>query len=180
MRFDKVEVIGSFWMHRVADADTHPHKAVDEGRLIYSIDNERVYYGSNTEWVLLTTAYDVIDQGQRMLFGSWPLPTGWNITNRDDVSVAIISAGGGVGSLGSEVGESSTWAITGIQEQGSHSHGGQTGNPDRVVRRGTSDAQEYVAQDNHKHSLIVDGLHSHSFTGTWRPHHIKLAEGEYQ
>ena len=177
MRFDKVDVIGRLWLHRVLDKDTYSHNgSVDEGRLIYAYTQERVYIGDDTDWALLTTAYDVLNAGTKMLMGKYPLPPGWNIaTDKNDVMIMITDTGA---TVGAEDGD--TWVITGIDSQGSHSHGGITGNPNNHIGLGGSDVYLYCSGPQHKHSLAVHGVHSHSFSGSWRPAYTKFCEAEYQ
>jgi hypothetical protein len=175
MRFDALNSQGKFWLQRVADKDTENHNAGDEGRLIYSRDDEKVYLGTDTEWLLLTGLHDVMAVGTQMLFGYWPLPDNWNLlTDNNDTAVMITSAGASVGT------NAGTWTISGLDSQGAHDHGGATGGPNKGLLLGGSEPYDQCAGPSHTHSIQVDGLHTHTFDGTWRPAYVKLAEGEYQ
>ncbi len=109
------------------------------------------------DWVLLTTAYDVITQGTKMLLGFFPLPTGWNIkTDNTDKVVMLTPTGAQVGST------DGSWIITGADSQGSHNdHVLST--PTATIALGISDVYTNVGLHNHIHTLIVDGIHKHSF-----------------
>lgn len=50
MEFHEIEMTGSFWVER---ASLPSWTAADVGRIIYSTDDNSIYYGSNTEWVCL-------------------------------------------------------------------------------------------------------------------------------
>ncbi len=175
MRFDKIEVIGKLWLHIVADKDTEKHRGPkDEGRLIYAQSQERVYFGNDSDWVLFTTAYDVFAANSKLLMGSFPLPTGWNIkTDNDDFSIMVTPTSGAAGTT------DGSWIITGIDEQGSHNDHTLSGATTTVLL-GASDVYTTVGLFNHSHTLIVDGLHDHTFDGTWRPAYVKFCEAEYQ
>ena len=175
MRFDKVEVIGNIWLHRVADKDTERHRTgKDEGRFIYAQAQQNVYYGTSSDWQIIATKYSVLDSGTRMLMGKFPLPTGWNIVITNDGKAVLIS------NAGSEVGDpGGSWTITGLDSQGSHNHTTGFGYPREV--RGTDNLDNvYLANYSHRHSIAVDGLHSHTFDGTWRPAYVKFCEAEYE
>lgn len=175
MRFDKTEIIGNIWLHRVADKDTERHRSItDEGRLIYAESQQKVYFGDDTDWQLLTSKYDVLTSGTKMLMGDWPLPTGWNIVSTNgDKAIILTNSGAEVGSTGG------SWTISGIDQQGSHnSH--SIGKPTVTNYLGSSELYTTVGWYNHVHTLVVDGLHDHSFDGTWRPKYVKFVQAEYQ
>jgi len=175
MRFDKVEVIGNIWLHRVADKDIERHRTgIDEGRFIYAQAQQKIYYGTSSDWQVISTRYDVIDSGTRMLMGKFPLPEGWNIvTENNDRLVLISNAGSEVG------GTAGSWTITGLDQQGSHNHTTGFGYPRERLGSDNLDNQ-YTALYQHRHSIAVDGLHSHTFDGTWRPSYVKFCEAEYE
>lgn len=175
MRFDKIEVIGKLWLQSVSDKDTEKHRGPkDEGRLIYAQSQRKIYFGDDSDWQLFTTAYDVIDKTSKMLLGSFPLPDGWNIqTDKNDVVVHVTPTSGSVGDT------EGTWVITGTDEQGSHN--------DHILSvptlnnlLGGSEIYTSVGRYDHSHTIIVDGLHDHTFDGTWRPAYVNFCEAEYQ
>lgn len=175
MRFDKIEVIGKLWLHIVADKDTERHRSgTDEGRFIYAQAQEKVYFGNASDWVLLTTAHDVLAANSKLLMGSFPLPTGWNIkTDNDDFAIMVTPSGGEVGDT------EGSWIITGLDQQGSHDDH-TLGGPTETVLLGSSRLWTQVGLFDHTHTLIVDGVHSHTFDGTWRPAYVKFCEAEYE
>ena len=176
MRYDKIKIKGKIWIERVADITTTRHRGtIDEGRLVYSIANASFYFATATEFVVLAGKYDVISSLSIMLMGYSPLPTGWTTnTAKNDQVIILTSDSGDVGDVSSD-----SWTITGIEEDGSHSHGGYVNASGSYLRVGKSDYQSTIPLYNHLHSIIADGLHTHSFDGTWRPEHAKFMEVVY-
>jgi len=177
MRYDKVQMQGKLWLHRVADVDTTRHRTgTDEGRLIYSRSDEKLYYGQNADWKKIVDAQDVITTGTKMLMTRFPIPDSWNIVeDNDDVTIIITNVSATVGDTGG------TWIIDSMTgETGSHDHDGETGPPvNDFAWLGKSDFSGAVPADHHTHNIQSDGLHSHAFDGSWRPEHSKTIEVEY-
>lgn len=184
MKFHTVNVQGKFWTQRVADKDTTQHKnVIDEARLIYSEDDGKLYYGTQTDWKQVMGTYDFITSDTRMMFGYFPLPDGWNInTTKDDMTVMITQT--------SDVGQiEGSWTITGMEYDGIHGHGAAStkfpgyfdlGTSDKSIKRGTSDIHDPRASNNdHFHGILEDGYHSHGFNVNWRPSYIKFLEAKF-
>ena len=178
MRYDKVKMQGKIWLQRVADKDTTKHKSVvDEGRLIYSLADEKIYYGGSTDWIKIVDSQDIISSGTRMLISNMPLPLSWNIVNEnDDVAVLITDTGTEVGDAGG------SWIITSlVGTAGVHDHGGSTGQAtNQIARVGDSDKSGDVQLYTHRHNIQADGIHTHTFYGTWRPKYVELCEAQYE
>ena len=166
---------GKFWPQRLASIIEDPWVSGYEGRFLYDEDKQALYYASATEWVKLQTEFDLFDEGQKLLFVSQPLPTGWNIdTVWNDRSVLITTTGSQVGGTGG------SWTITGMVSNAGHDHypqAGGMGNPTSIQRRSTSDWYTYSAKSIHTHYITVDGAHTHTFDGQWRPSYVKVGVG---
>lgn len=172
MDFHRINDQGKLWIQRVDDISLIGHTVNDEGRLVYSKSDDKVYIATSTEWLELAIEYSVISTGTKMLFGSYPLPTGWNITAYDDIMVTITNNSVYVGST------NGSWYITGLQSDGSHDHTGLTGKCTITAHIGGDVIQ--IAHADHKHSILADGLHTHEFDGQWRPNHVKFCEASLQ
>ncbi len=181
-KFHEISLKGKYWLHRIADIDTYIHEgSVDKARVVYSESDEKVYVGSGSGWLKFTTAYDVLSAGSKVLMGTFPLPTGWNIdVSEDDIWPTLTSNEGDIGTDhgGSHVGG---WTISGMQGSGQHNHGGRTkGAQGGTILIGESDIYSYVGDDKHNHNIQNAAQHFHSFTDTWRPENIKYCVAEYQ
>lgn len=175
MDFYRINNQGKLWIERVDDISLIGHTSGDESRLVYSKSDERVYIGTSTEWRVLAVEYSVMEAGTKMLFGSYPLPTGWNITTSDDMMVLITTTGSSVGSF------SGSWTITGMQNIDSHNHTGWTNYATYFRQVRAYDAHKVWRPDgSHRHSILADGIHSHTFGSTWRPDHVKFSEATLQ
>jgi hypothetical protein len=173
MDFHRINDQGKIWIQRVDDVTLIGHTAADEGRMVYSKSNEKIYIATDTEWLVLATKYAVIESGSKMLFGSYPLPPGWNITAYNDVIVSITNSSGSIGSL------DGSWVITGFGSEGSHDHGGYVESANVTVWSEWTGSIT-TAATTHKHSLLSDGNHTHTFDGTWRPTNVKFCEATLQ
>ena len=179
MDFHIINTQGRIWIQRVDDVSLIGHIASDEGRMVYSKSDDNVYIASSSEWVVLSTKYSVLTVGSTLLFGSYPLPTGWNITNYNDVIVSITDNSGSVGSL------AGSWQITGFGTGGSHDHGGNTTPPDNTYVAWPDNNPDYtldspIVWSLHSHTLDSDGVHEHSFGTAWRPRSVKFCEAVLQ
>jgi hypothetical protein len=175
MDFHNINNQGKIWVQRVDDISLIGHTADDESRLVYSKSDDRIYIGTSTEWRVLAIEYSVIDQNSKMLFGSYPLPVGWNISNINDTMVSLTTATGSIGIY------SGNWTITSIGQSDTHNHGGYT-NLSTYLRSVRSYDAHRVTRPYyaHKHSILADGAHTHTFDGTWRPEYVKFCEAELQ
>lgn len=179
MRFDKIKIKGKIWVQTVADGSTERHRgSIDEGRLIYSTADEKLYFGTDTEWLEFASRYDVFTAGTKLLMGYNPLPDNWAINSSSSINDRIVL----LTNDASEIGDltSDSWTITGMQSSESHDHGGSTNISSSYYSIGNSDFKgDYIPLYNHVHTITADGIHTHTFDGTWRPAHIKLVEAEY-
>lgn len=168
--------LGKFWTHRVSNIDNETHRgAIDEGRVLYNYLDQRLYAGSDTEWLKVTTPYDIFQVGTSVIFSSYPLPDNWTLEKGYAGRIVMTTAlSGSIATSGG------TWDITGIQQDGEHNHGGKTGGPtDFSSLAGASDIYAYGSKTNHRHTITMDGEHQHSFTGEWRPKHTHSIVATY-
>lgn len=176
MKIYGMDIRGKFWPQRLSANTTEPWTSEDEGRLLYDESLQALYFGDSSEWVKITAVGDLFNTGQKIIFASQPLPTGWNIdTSIGDKMISLTSIAGQVGNVGG------TWSIGGLNNAGGHDHyplAGGMGNPTQIMARGTSEIYAYGAWYLHQHSMIVDGAHSHSFDGLWRPANVQFIVGE--
>ncbi len=166
MDFHEINNQGKIWIQRIDDINDISYSTSDESRILYSKSDEKIYIGTDSEWLALATNYSVISLNTKMIFGSYPLPTGWNIKNENDVLVSITNNSG---SIGAKAGD---WSITSVQNSQPHNHGGFTGSASsgmtghRIIK---DTGFISTAPSTHKHSIYSDGIHTHTFDGTWRP-----------
>lgn len=174
-KFYEIDAQSKFKSHRVLDKDTETHNGyVDKARLIYSEADKRLCIGGLSGWNIITTPYDVFDKNTKVLFGSYPLPTGWNLDTAWNDRVVLLT------DTSSETGDTGgSWTVTGINTAGSHTHttslGTETGNVDYVAI-----VSDYSASQAHTHDVSSDGGHIHSHSPGWRPYNIRYCVAEYQ
>ena len=120
MRFDKMDVSGKFWLQEIDTISGYPHLPSDEGRLVYAKAEERAYKATSSEWKLLTTDIDVLQVGTKVLFGFAPLPTNWTITTSP--VARLVNLTNTTSQIGTTNDGEGQWAITGLQNSGSHTH----------------------------------------------------------
>ena len=160
-------------VHEVPNKNTYTHNGkVDVGRLIYSQADQRLCIGTLSSWIPVSTPYDILDQNTKVLFGSYPLPVGWNLDITDDDKVGLIT------NTASEIGTSGgDWTISGMVESGEHDHITGAGSL-YILHRGRG--YYGMSLTNHTHTISNDGGHIHSMGHSWRPYHIKYCVAEYQ
>lgn len=177
MKFYGVNSRGKFWVHRVTNVNNETHNGeVDEGRFLYNKADEHLYVGDESKWIKITTPYDVFQVGTKLLFGSYPLPTNWNIdTTFYDFMPITTNASGSVATSGG------SWTISGMQADGDHTHGGRTAGPtSNSSSIGRSDIYAYGSGTSHTHSITRDGEHQHTFDPLlWRPAYVVVVIGTY-
>ena len=106
--------------------------------------------------------------------GKYPLPNYWNIDfGSNDIMPLISNDETMAGTYGG------SWTISGVRSTGSHNHGGNTGTPNNSIVIGASELYANVAGSNHTHSIQSDGIHSHTFDGSWRPKYTKFLVVRY-
>ena len=151
MKYYKTDVIGRFWLHRINNIDTYPHKgSQDKGRLLYSRADKKLYYGGVSEWKVLTGKYDVIGSGTKMLMGSYPLPQNWNINVKNDLIIMMTNQSADIGST-----SSGTWSISSPSGAGTHDHGGATYPASDPIAQGSSRISGTVDDNNHTHIIYT-------------------------
>jgi len=171
-KFYTINSQNKFKVHSVPDKDTYDHNISDIGRLIYSKSNQRLCIGTTNQWINVATPYDILDQNTKALFGSYPLPTGWNLdTTHTDKAILFTNDDSKIGDVTGD------WVISGMSESGSHSH--TVGTPTSYIYHRSSGYYD-LATYNHIHTVSSDGGHEHSMGGSWRPYHIKYCIAEYQ
>ncbi len=173
--FHEIDIKGKHFLQIVPDKDLETHGGVtDKGRIIYSNDDSKIYYGSPASWVNLPSTYDTIPQGTLFLIGSWPLPTGWNLESSYNDSMVMFA------DTDAELGvQSGSYTISGISEAPDHYHGNKTGGPNATASIGKSEIETTAASNSHRHNISNDGSHFHDFDGTWRPVHTHYVVAEY-
>jgi len=174
MKFHEIDVRGKFKLPIEPSVASVTHNGTEEqGRLFFSEAEDSIYYGDGSNWVLLTGKNDVFTYGTRVLMCKYPLPDNWNIVTYDDFSILVVNNGGLVGST------AGSWTITGLSVEGAHNHDGITGPSDDNDYVGKSELYGYVAPSTHRHSLSIDGLHTHTFNGAWKPKYKKFTIARY-
>ena len=176
MKFHTVNAQGKFWTQRVTDKDTTHHKnVIDEGRIIYSQLDGKLYYGQESDWTIVMGENDFITTGTTMMFGYVPLPDGWNINlQKNDITVMITLDSDDIGQ------NSGSWTISGIQTSGDHNHSGETSIEDETIKLGESDIRApFASWPSHTHTIPSDGTHIHGFNINWRPSYIKFLEATF-
>lgn len=172
--YGTVNILGDFWPQKTSDISGVEWTAIDEGRILYDADNDHLYYGSSSEWVKLSDIDDLFSIQTTLIFAS-TLPTGWNIQDIDDKVIMLTNSTSLIGTDGGQ------WIITGIGNAGAHNHytpGSMgTATPSEAVK--LRNGSYYASKIQHKHTLSQEN-HSHTFDGSWRPSHVKLAIGVYQ
>ena len=171
-KFFEIDAQSEFRVHKVADQATETHNLIsDIARLIYSEVDERLYMGYINRWVSVSTPYDVLDQNTKMLFGSFPLPTGWNLDATFNDRVVLLDTNA------SQIGDTGgSWTITGINANGSHNHN-FTGTSSIKVE--VDYGQSIVSSSYHSHFTTTESNHTHAHTPGWRPYNIRYCVGEY-
>jgi len=173
-KYFEIDAKSKFRIHKVKDHATHIHNGiVDKTRLIYSEEDERLYIGEVSDWIAISTPYDIFDQNTKMLFGSYPLPTGWNIdTTYNDKVVLLETDAGQIGDTGG------SWTITGIFGGGSHNH--NINKSIATIKNWVDGGGRFVAAWYHGHFTSDEATHTHSHSPAWRPYNIRYCVGEYQ
>lgn len=170
-KFYEIDAQNKFKMQSVPDKDTYAHTQADVSRLIYSEADERLCIGTLNSWIIVATPYDILDQNTKVLFGSYPLPTGWNLdATFNDRAVLLTNS---ASTIGDETGE---WTITGMSETGDHKH---TMSSASSYSEHRSTGSAYLASYYHTHKTYTDGDHVHSMSSSWRPYHKKYCIAEY-
>jgi len=176
MKFYGIESMGKFFVHRISNILTHNHRGViDEGRLVYNYSNERLYIGSESKWLKITTPTDIFETGTKILFALFPLPDNWTIDlTHNDRLLMLTTNTANINSTGG------SWTIIGLQQSGNHNHGGKTGGPtSNIIFAGRSDISGTGGTTGHRHTISYAGYHQHTFDGTWRPKNLRMCVGVY-
>lgn len=163
-------------VHAVLNKNTYTHNGkVDVGRLIYSQTDQRLCIGTLNSWVSISTPYDILDQNTKVLFGSYPLPDGWNLDiTSDDKAVLITNDTLNIGGSGG------SWTISSMVETGGHNHTMKTTTHILYLYEYYGKHHRFPSPYSHTHTVSNDGSHIHSMAASWRPYHIKYCVAEYQ
>ena len=178
MRVDKIKIKGKVWVEKTSEAGSivRHHGSVDEGRILYSSADEKLWFATDTLFMELSGRYAVVNSGTRMLLGSSPLPDNWNLNPNSVINEKIILLTNDSDNVGDY--NSGSWTITGMQTADAHDHDGVLASSSKYSV-GKSDISGYIPLYNHIHTITSDGVHQHTFNGTWRPAHYKMVEAEY-
>ena len=173
-KYFEIDAQSKFRSHKITDQATQTHTLSDLARLIYSEADERLYIGGVNSWIAVSTPYDVLDQGTKMLFGAYPLPTGWNMeTSLNDKVVLLDTTASQIGNTGG------SWTITGINGAGNHNH--NIVPADYATLSVEIDyGQDICSSVYHSHFTTTESNHTHAHTAGWRPYNIRYCVGEYQ
>ena len=176
MDFYRINDQGKIWIQRVADVSLIGFRDHDEGRLLYSESDEKLYIATSTEWRELSAEYSVLTANTKMIFGSYPLPVGWNISTNSGMVIALTTSSGSIGTT------DGTWTISGMNNIDSHNHAGVTGTESsyREAKLHSTGNRYTCAARYHTHTIVADGVHSHTFTSSWRPAHVFFTEAILQ
>jgi len=177
--YHEINVYGKHILQKVDDILNFPHAGeVDKGRMLYSISNEAVYYGTRTTWVKLPSIFDIFPEDTKILMASYPLPPGFEIWSEASWDEQMVIFTSDLDLIGTVPG-TSTWTITGLQNSTTHYHGNKTGRPTVNVSIGKSDFYGVAGSIAHRHNISMDGQHTHTFDGSWRPSHTNYLPVNY-
>ncbi|HRR49272.1 MAG TPA: hypothetical protein P5293_04895 [Bacteroidales bacterium] len=172
---------GPFYVQR--EATLPAWSASDEGRLIYDESADSLYYGTSTDWVLVSISSGIVS-GVKMYFYQNTAPVGWTI----DVSVAdaLIGVKGGTSSFNVAGGNlAGTWTQPGHTHMtADHTHSvvipGDSGWPHSniygygqlAVGRGHAEYVDYMTSNRTLTSGSATGgsTTSSGTTNTYRPY----------
>lgn len=172
-KYYEIDAQNKIKVQEVANKDTYTHNGIaDVSRLIYSQADQRLCIGTLTSWNIVATPYDILDQNTKVLFGSYPLPVGWNLDTVYDDRAGLIT------NNASKIGNTSgNWTISGMAEDGEHAHTMGISSF-YILHRSTG----YYGMSPYSHTHIVsdDGKHDHTMGSSWRPAHRKYCIAEYQ
>ena len=178
--FHEIDVQGKHILTQVNDIDFVTHRGtIDKGRMLYSLADEAVYYGTGVAWVKLPSIFDIFPRHTKILMGSYPLPAGfepWIEPTWDNELIILFTSN--LNLCGSVPG-TNTWEITGLQTGGKHYHGNKTGRPTSTAAIGKSEIYGTAASVTHRHNISMDGEHFHSFDGSWTPVHTHYLPANY-
>lgn len=154
----------------------------DEGRLIYDQSVDGLYYGTSTDWVLVSISSGIVS-GVKMYFYQNTAPVGWTI----DISVAdaLIGVKGGVNAFNVAGGNlAGTWTQPGhthtisdhthsvvIPGDAGWPHGNIVGYGQLAVGRGHAEWVDYMVSNRTLTSSSTGGSTTSSgTTNTYRPY----------
>jgi hypothetical protein len=172
MKFHEIDIKGYFKLPIEANISSVTHLgSADEGRIFYSSGQDTIYYGTNTTFVRIPGKYDIYENGDVVLMGTYPFPNYWTLINYGSRGIRIVSTGSSAGAVGG------TWTITGCDTQGAHTH--TTGTATQLDSIGKDDSYADTSPSTHTHTMEYDGLHTHAFDGNWRPAWVKFVAARY-
>jgi hypothetical protein len=177
--FHEIDVNGLHILTKVADITDETHRgSIDKGRMVYSLSDEAVYYGTASAWVKLPSVFDIFPQHTKVLMASYPLPPGFEVWVEASWDSEIIMFTSNLDLVGSVPG-TSDWEITGLQSGGQHYHGNKTGRPTVTSTVGKSEIYGVGSSITHRHNIQMSTSHFHSFDGSWQPVHTHYLPVSY-
>lgn len=176
--YGRLDMRGKFWTQRASRITDliWQHSAVS--RLVFAKETDSLWFGGATRWKQLTHAKDLINDGQKMLFMSYPLPDNWTM-DTSDLNDRIVYIDNNNTTTGNQGG---SWIITGMNSQDvDHSHyaPNSVGLPTVSALVGSSEIYGRVSNLSHRHYMSNAEQHSHEFDGAWRPEYTLAAVGVY-
>lgn len=170
----KVDCKGKFWAPTINYITDEVWSASKEARLFYSTQTDSLWYADSVEWKKITHAEDVINDGQKMLFLSYPLPDSWTVdTTHNEISVLTSTTEANAGS------SQGSWTITGMSgSEGVHNHSVSSGN--EAAWTGVSEGWGYLSIWWHYHFMSKSETeHTHSIDVDWKPKYVYVLKGIY-
>lgn len=176
--YGRIDMRGKFWVQRATRITDLIWTAAAISRIVYSKEDDSIWFGGKTRWRQITHGTDLVNTGQKMIFMSYPLPVDWTIedTGNNDKSIMVTNNNTQIGDSGG------SWTITGMNTQDTrHTHFAPNGFGLPTTGRAVGASEIYTSGSNmsHRHYMSYDSLHSHAFDGSWRPHHVKGIVGVY-
>ena len=176
--YGRLDMRGKFWVQRASRITDLVWTAAAVARLVYAKQTDGLWFGGETQWRQLTHARDLINDGQRLVFMTYPLPTNWTLETDgiNDRAILVTNNNTQIGRTGG------SWIISGMDTQDArHNHFATAGiglpNTSRVV--GSSEIYSRSANLSHRHYMSNDEKHTHTFDGSWRPAYTKAVIGYY-
>jgi len=177
--YGELNMRGRFWCRRVSRITNVIWNQDSIGRFLYAKETDSIWFGGNTDWKQITHAEDLINNGQEMLFMSYPFPDNWNIKTGDLNDRIVLTE-----TTSSQIGDTGgSWTITGMNTQNvRHNHFAPTGmgQSNQSVLVGKSERYRYLTIPQHTHYMNNDTVHTHAFDGSWRPAYTLGSIGFYE
>lgn len=176
--YGRLNMRGKFWVQRATRITDLLWTAAAVGRVVYSKEDDSMWFGGQTRWRQITHVSDLVNNGQKMVFMDYPLPDDWTIedSGNSDRSILLTNNNTQIGDVGG------SWTITGMNTQDTrHKHYAPDGIGLPTSGRSVGRSEIYTSASNmsHRHYMNNDELHTHAFDGSWRPQHTLAIVGVY-